>query len=71
MTMETLGTVLSVMVIVQAIYLFAIIGKDDDEETCEYENNKFIAERFTIIWCVITVLELLATVMLFVNVFIG
>ena len=69
--METLGTVLSVMVTVQSIYLFAIIGKDDDEEMSEYENNKLIAERFTIIWCVITVLELLATVMLFVNVFIG
>ena len=69
--METLGTVLSVMVTVQSIYLFAMIGKDDNKETCEYENNKFIAERFTIIWCVITVLELLATVMLFVNVFIG
>ena len=71
MTMETLGTVLSVMVTVQSIYLFAMIGKDDDEETCEYENNKLIAERFTIIWCVITVLELLATIILFVNVFIG
>ena len=69
--METLGAVLSVMVTVQSIYLFAMIGKDDDEETCEYENNKLIAERFTFIWCVITVLALLATVMLFINVFNG
>ena len=69
--METLATVLSVVVVIQSMYFFAITGKDDDEETCEYENNKLIAERFTLIWFVITMLELLATVMLFVNVFIG
>lgn len=34
-------------------------------------HKKLIAERFTFIWCVITVLELLATVMLFINVFNG